>query len=99
MRLGYTETGKYVSIGAKAIILAAGGLTKLFARNSASKNMGGDSHALALRAGANLMDMEFVQFFLTQANQPTNQPTHQPTKQAAAPPPPDDISITWEYGG
>ena len=58
-----TETGKYVSIGAKAIILAAGGLTQLFARNSASKNMGGDSHALALRAGANLMDMEFVQFF------------------------------------
>ena len=58
-----TETGKYVSIGAKAIVLAAGGLTQLFARNSASKNMGGDSHALALRAGANLMDMEFVQFF------------------------------------
>mgnify|MGYP001302216913 CR=1 FL=1 len=58
-----TETGQYVCIGAKAIILAAGGVTQLFARNSASKNMGGDSHALALRAGANLMDMEFVQFF------------------------------------
>ena len=58
-----TEAGEYVSIGAKAIVLAAGGLTQLFARNSASKNMGGDSHALALRAGANLMDMEFVQFF------------------------------------
>ena len=58
-----TETGEYLSIGAKAIVLAAGGVTQLFARNSASKNMGGDSHALALRAGANLMDMEFVQFF------------------------------------
>ena len=58
-----TENGEYVSIGAKAIVLAAGGLTQLFARNSASKNMGGDSHALALRAGANLIDMEFVQFF------------------------------------
>ena len=58
-----TETGTCVSISAKAIVLAAGGLTQLFARNSASKNMGGDSHALALRAGANLMDMEFVQFF------------------------------------
>lgn len=58
-----TETGDYVSFGAKAVVLAAGGLTQLFARNSASKNMGGDSHALALRAGAKLIDMEFVQFF------------------------------------
>ena len=58
-----TETGSFVSFAAKAVVLAAGGLTQLFARNSASKNMGGDSHALALRAGANLMDMEFVQFF------------------------------------
>ena len=58
-----TETGDFVSFAAKAVILAAGGLTQLFARNSASKNMGGDSHALALRAGANLLDMEFVQFF------------------------------------
>ena len=58
-----TETGGFVSFAAKAVVLAAGGLTQLFARNSASKNMGGDSHALALRAGANLMDMEFVQFF------------------------------------
>ena len=57
------ETGDFVSIGARSIVLAAGGLTQLFQRNSASKNMGGDSHALALRAGANLMDMEFVQFF------------------------------------
>ena len=59
----HTETGDFVSFTAKAVVLAAGGLTQLFARNSASKNMGGDSHALALRAGANLIDMEFVQFF------------------------------------
>src|SRR5262249_33925128 len=32
-------------------------------RNSASANMGGDGYALALRAGAPLIDMEFVQFF------------------------------------
>jgi succinate dehydrogenase/fumarate reductase flavoprotein subunit len=45
------------------VILAAGGLTKLFARNSASANMGGEAYALALWAGAELIDMEFVQFF------------------------------------
>ena len=57
------ETGEAVKISAKAVILAAGGLTRLYRRNSASVNMGGDSYALALRAGADLVDMEFVQFF------------------------------------
>src|SRR6478672_1385105 len=38
-------------------------LTKLYARNSASANMGGEAYALALWAGAELLDMEFVQFF------------------------------------
>ena len=55
--------GRFISIEAKAVILAAGGLTKLFARNSASANMGGEAYALALWAGAELIDMEFVQFF------------------------------------
>jgi succinate dehydrogenase / fumarate reductase flavoprotein subunit len=52
-----------VTIAAKATILATGGLTRLYRRNSASANMGGDGYALALRAGAPLVDMEFVQFF------------------------------------
>jgi succinate dehydrogenase/fumarate reductase flavoprotein subunit len=55
--------GELIAIQAKAVILAAGGLTKLFQRNSASANMGGEAYALALRAGAELVDMEFVQFF------------------------------------
>jgi succinate dehydrogenase/fumarate reductase flavoprotein subunit len=55
--------GELVSISCKAVILAAGGLTKLYERNSASANMGGEAYALALWAGAELMDMEFVQFF------------------------------------
>ncbi len=57
------ETGEAVTIAASSVILAAGGLTRLYERNSASVNMGGDSYALALRAGAELIDMEFVQFF------------------------------------
>jgi len=55
--------GELVMFHAKSVILAAGGLTKLFARNSASANMGGEAYALALWAGAELVDMEFVQFF------------------------------------
>src|SRR5262249_39857779 len=56
-------TGAPVTIAAKATVLATGGLTRLYRRNSASANMGGDGYALALRAGASLIDMEFVQFF------------------------------------
>ena len=55
--------GKLLHFQARAIVLAAGGLTKLYQRNSASANMGGEAYALALRAGAELVDMEFVQFF------------------------------------
>jgi len=57
------NSGAAVVIAAKATILATGGLTRLYQRNSASANMGGDGYALALRAGAELIDMEFVQFF------------------------------------
>src|SRR5262249_13858777 len=56
-------SGVPVTIAAKATIIAAGGLTRIYQRNSASANMGGDGYALALRAGAGLVDMEFVQFF------------------------------------
>jgi len=55
--------GEPVTIATKAAIIATGGLTRIYARNSASANMGGDGYALALAAGAELVDMEFVQFF------------------------------------
>ncbi len=57
------EDGTRVTIAAKAAVIATGGLTKLYARSSASNNMAGEGYALALRAGAALVDMEFVQFF------------------------------------
>ncbi len=59
----HLPTGAPVTVAAKATIIATGGLTRLYRRNSASANMGGDGYALALRAGAPLVDMEFVQFF------------------------------------
>jgi succinate dehydrogenase/fumarate reductase flavoprotein subunit len=59
----HVASGAAVTIAAKATILATGGLTRLYRRNSASANMGGDGYALAMRTGASLVDMEFVQFF------------------------------------
>jgi succinate dehydrogenase / fumarate reductase, flavoprotein subunit len=56
-------SGASIDINARAVVIATGGLTGLFERNSASRNMLGDGFALALRAGAELIDMEFVQFF------------------------------------
>ena len=55
--------GAELCITAGATVIATGGLTKLYARSSASNNMAGEGYALALRAGATLIDMEFVQFF------------------------------------
>ena len=62
-RAVHVPSGDSLSIAAKVTVIATGGLTRLYARNSASLNMGGDGYALALRAGAELVDMEFVQFF------------------------------------
>src|SRR5262244_1198950 len=45
----HLSTGAPVTIAAKATIVAAGGLTRLYRRNSASANMGGDGYALARR--------------------------------------------------
>ena len=59
----HLDSGRPVIVSAKATIVATGGLTRLYRRNSASTNMGGDGYALALRAGVSLVDMEFVQFF------------------------------------
>ena len=57
------EDGAAVAIAARAVVIATGGLTRLYRRNSASANMTGEGYALALRAGAELIDMEFPQFF------------------------------------
>ena len=59
----HLTSGAPVLVSAAATVIATGGLTRLYRRNSASLNMGGDGFALALRAGASLVDMEFVQFF------------------------------------
>jgi succinate dehydrogenase / fumarate reductase flavoprotein subunit len=61
----YREDGRYVLFKAKAIVLATGGVGKSFPITSNSWEYSGDGHALAFDAGADLIDMEFVQFHPT----------------------------------
>src|SRR5580704_10396865 len=61
----YREDGRYVLFKAKAVVLATGGVGKSFPVTSNSWEYTGDGHALAYDAGADLIDMEFVQFHPT----------------------------------
>ncbi len=64
--LGYDrERGRFHVFAAKAVVLATGGVGRAFKITSNSWEGTGDGHALAYRAGAELIDMEFVQFHPT----------------------------------
>jgi succinate dehydrogenase / fumarate reductase flavoprotein subunit len=63
---GYTrEDGTFVVFEAPAVVLATGGIGKSFKVTSNSWEYTGDGHALAMKAGATLVNMEFVQFHPT----------------------------------
>jgi len=59
------ERGRFHVFAAKAVILATGGVGRAFRITSNSWEGTGDGHGLAYRAGAELIDMEFVQFHPT----------------------------------
>ncbi len=61
----WRESGRFVQFTAPAIILATGGIGKSFKVTSNSWEYTGDGHALALRAGSTLLNMEFIQFHPT----------------------------------
>ena len=64
--VGYWRaTGEFVTFAAKAVVLATGGLGKSWKFTSNSWECTGDGHAMALWAGARLIDMECVQFHPT----------------------------------
>jgi succinate dehydrogenase / fumarate reductase flavoprotein subunit len=64
--VGYwRESGRFVIFKAKAVVLATGGIGKAWKVTSNSWEYTGDGHSLALWAGADLIDMEFVQFHPT----------------------------------
>jgi len=61
----WRETGRFAIFNAKAVIMATGGAGKCWHITSNSWEYTGDGYALALDAGAELMDMEFTQFHPT----------------------------------
>jgi succinate dehydrogenase / fumarate reductase, flavoprotein subunit len=61
----YREDGRYVLFKAGAVVLATGGIGKAYTVTSNSWEYTSDGHALAYDAGADLIDMEFVQFHPT----------------------------------
>ncbi len=61
----WRESGKLVLFKAKSVVLATGGVGKAFKITSNSWEYTGDGHSLAYWAGADLIDMEFMQFHPT----------------------------------
>jgi succinate dehydrogenase / fumarate reductase flavoprotein subunit len=61
----WRESGRFVVFQAPAVVLATGGIGKAYKITSNSWEYTGDGHALALWAGADVIDMEFVQFHPT----------------------------------
>ncbi|WP_214412597.1 fumarate reductase/succinate dehydrogenase flavoprotein subunit [Sphaerisporangium fuscum] len=61
----WRETGRLICFDAPAVVLATGGIGKSYTVTSNSWEYTGDGHALALLAGAKLINMEFIQFHPT----------------------------------
>jgi succinate dehydrogenase flavoprotein subunit len=61
----YRESGEFILLEAPAVVLATGGVGRSYKVTSNSWEYTGDGHALALRAGATLINMEFLQFHPT----------------------------------
>ncbi|MGQ0483259.1 MAG: fumarate reductase/succinate dehydrogenase flavoprotein subunit, partial [Pseudonocardia sp.] len=61
----FRNDGRFVRFDAPAVVLATGGIGKSYQVTSNSWEYTGDGHALALRAGATLINMEFLQFHPT----------------------------------
>src|SRR5437762_2613714 len=61
----YRDRGRFVIFRAKAVVLATGGIGRAYKITSNSWEYTGDGHALAYEAGAELIDMEFIQFHPT----------------------------------
>lgn len=56
------RTGDVAALNAKAVVIATGGAMMIYPLQTAPEELTGDGHSMALRAGAELVDMEMVQF-------------------------------------
>lgn len=65
---GLDGDGKPVVVGAKSVVLGAGGASKLFGRNMYPDDITGDGYAMAHRAGATLANMDFIQMGIGMAH-------------------------------
>ena len=61
----WRQSGEFIAFSAKAVVVATGGIGKAWKYTSNSWEYTGDGHAMAMWAGADLIDMEFVQFHPT----------------------------------
>ncbi|MBS0149443.1 MAG: L-aspartate oxidase [Nitrospira sp.] len=68
------NSGEQFIIPAQAVVLSTGGAGQIFARTTNPPNATGDGMAMAFRAGAELQDMEFVQFHPTSLYLPSSPP-------------------------
>jgi L-aspartate oxidase len=68
------SSGEQFVLPAKAVVLSTGGAGQIYARTTNPPNATGDGMAMAFRAGAQLQDMEFVQFHPTSLFLPSSPP-------------------------
>jgi succinate dehydrogenase/fumarate reductase flavoprotein subunit len=61
--LGFQKEGKVFGLRSGCVLLATGGAGAIYAQNDNAPGLTGDGFALGMRAGLELMDMEFVQFY------------------------------------
>ncbi len=61
--LGFQKEGKVFGLRSGCVLLATGGAGAIYAQNDNAPGLTGDGFALSMRAGLELMDMEFVQFY------------------------------------
>jgi aspartate oxidase len=89
---GLARDGEPVVVSARCVVLATGGAGSIYLRNDNPAGIMGEGYAMALRAGCELQDMEFVQFYPLGIAEPGLPPT------LIYPPYPENAKLLDEAG-